>query len=123
MRRSIALSLLMIFSWLLIAPLLCPDAEASLPACCRRNGKHRCMMQAMDRGEGGATGFTSISEKCPCLLDSTGAIHSVKFEPRTAAQFYAELVFHPAYSPQTEARFRVSFLRSHQRRGPPFLLA
>ena len=123
MRRSIALSLVLVFSWLLTAPLFAPDSEARLPACCRRNGKHHCMMHLTDQPGGKGAGFTSVAEKCPCLPESTGAVHTAKYKPEAGHQFYSEVVFHPAYAPQTEARFRVSFLRSHQKRGPPFPLA
>ena len=103
MRRAIAHSLLVTFSLLLIAPLFAPDAEANLPACCRRAGKHHCMMRS--------------------LPESTGAVHSVKYIPEAGQRFYAEVLFHPGYVPHTSARSRMSFLRSHQRRGPPSPLA
>jgi hypothetical protein len=123
MRRSIALSLTMLFSWMLIAPLFASDAEANLPACCRRNGKHHCMMRAMERLGGTKAGFSSIAEKCPCLPESTGAVHSPVGAPKVGEQLFAEAVFYPAYAPQTEARSRISFLSSHQKRGPPSPLA
>lgn len=123
MRRTIALTLLMVFDWMLMAPLLAPDAEAALPACCRRNGKHHCMMRGMEQTGGKDTGFTSVSEKCPCVPPSTGAVHAPTYKPAAGAQFYADIVRHPACAAQTEARFRISFLRSHQRRGPPSPLA
>jgi hypothetical protein len=119
----IALSLMMLFSWTLIAPLFASDADTNLPPCCRRNGKHHCMMRRMERLNGKETGFTSVSEKCPCLPASTCAVHSPTFKPEAGARFYAEAAFHPAYSPQTEVRSRISFLRSHQKRGPPSPLA
>ena len=123
MRRAIAHSLLVIFSFLLMAPLFAPDAEANLPACCRKAGKHHCMMRGMETGmeTSGSkqAGFTSVHEKCPCLPGSTGALHSVKYLPEAGQRFYVEVFFHPAYSPQTSARSRISLLRSHQKRGPP----
>jgi hypothetical protein len=123
MRRTIALSLLMMFSWLLIAPFLAPDAEANLPACCRRHGKHHCMMNRMERLGGNQKGFSSVSEKCPCFPAGTCAVHSATFKPEAGERFYAEVVRHPACAPQTEALFRISFLRSHPKRGPPALFA
>jgi hypothetical protein len=51
-RRAIAFSLMVLFSLTLIAPLFAPDADANLPACCRRNGKHHCMMRMMERTAG-----------------------------------------------------------------------
>jgi hypothetical protein len=56
MRRALAIALLIAFSSPLVVPLFAAtrDPEASLPACCRRHGKHHCsMMMAMlatDRG-------------------------------------------------------------------------
>jgi hypothetical protein len=119
MRRTIAFSLLMVFSWMLIVPLFGPDAEANLPPCCRRNGKHHCMMRRMER----QSGFTSASEKCPCVPPSTGVLHSATYKPETGEQFHAEAVRPPACAAQTEALYRLSFLRSHQKRGPPAPLA
>ena len=123
MRRAIAHSLLMIFSWMLIAPLLAPDAGANLPACCRRNGKHHCMMGGMEQSGGKEAGFSTVHKKCPCLPQSTGAVHAAEFVHKTGEQFYAEAAFHPAYAPQTDARSRLSLLRGHQKRGPPSPLA
>jgi hypothetical protein len=119
MRRTIALALTMVFSLMLIAPIFGPDADANLPPCCRRNGKHHCMMRMMERLSGNQKGFTSVSEKCPCLPVSTCAAHSPTYKPEAGSQFYAEVVRHPSCAPQTEARYRISFLGSHQKRGPP----
>lgn len=123
MRRIIALSLTIIFSWMLMAPLFGPDADANLPPCCRRNGKHHCMMRMMQRLSGNRKGFTAVSERCPCLPASTCAVYSPTYDPRAAQQFYAEDVSHPACGPQTQARYRLFVLRSHQKRGPPSPLA
>jgi hypothetical protein len=122
MRRAVAHTLLMIFSWMLIAPLFAWDADAGLPACCRRNGKHHCTMSRMGQAGGNEKGFTSVSEKCPCLPAITCAVHAAKYMPVAGQRFYAEVTFHPVYAPQTSARFGISFLRGHQKRGPPSLL-
>jgi len=119
MRRAVAISLMMLFSFALIAPLLAPDADANLPACCRRNGKHHCMM----RNRTGQKGFTTLTETCPCNPAGSCAVHSVTYKPETAKQFYAQMVSHPACAAQTEALCRIAFLRSHQKRGPPALVA
>jgi len=123
MRRTIAISLLMMFSWMLIAPLFGPDADANLPPCCRRNGKHHCMMRMMGRLSGNRKNFSSATEKCPYFPANTYAIHSATNKPEHGEQFYAEAGRSTACFPQTEALFRISFPRSHQRRGPPALLA
>jgi len=123
MRRAIAFSMLLLFSWTLMAPLFAPDADASLPACCRRHGKHHCNMGAMAGQTHGQRGFTTVAEKCPCRPSSASAVHSPNFKPEASGLLYAEVVSHPARAPQTEALYRLSLLRSHQKRGPPTPLA
>jgi hypothetical protein len=121
MRRATSISLIMLFSFALIWPLLAPDAQAQLPACCRRNGKHHCMMGTM-RGSS-ANGSTTISARCPCFPAGSCAVHSAAYKPETARQFYVEVVSKPARPAQTETLCRIAFLRSHQKRGPPALFA
>jgi hypothetical protein len=123
MHRTIALALTMIFSWMLIAPIFGPDVDAKLPPCCRRNGKHHCMMHVMGRLGSNRAGLASVSEKCPCFPASTCAVHPQRFKPEAGERFYAEIVRHPACAQQTEALYRISILRSHQKRGPPSPLA
>jgi hypothetical protein len=62
MRRTIALALTMIFSWMLIGPAFGPDADANLPPCCRRNGKHHCMMP-LPAGEHLRGSFSNLSSE------------------------------------------------------------
>jgi hypothetical protein len=123
MRRTVALALMMVFSWMLMAPLLAPDGEANLPVCCRRHGKHHCAMSRMGRLDGQSRGFTTVSEKCPCLPASTCAVQSSSWQPEDGKPFCGEVSVPAACAAQTEARPRISFLRSHQRRGPPTPLA
>jgi hypothetical protein len=119
MRRVIALSLMILFSWTLIAPLFASDTEAYLPACCRRNGTHHCMMRMMERRGGQQKGFTSVSEKRPCCPAGTRAVNSQIFKPEPGEQFSSSVVLHPAIAPQTQALYRISSFRSHPKRGPP----
>jgi hypothetical protein len=44
MRRSVAILLALMFSWILILPAFAGSAESNLRACCRKDGKHHCMM-------------------------------------------------------------------------------
>ncbi len=122
MRRTIALALTTIFSWMLIAPAFGPDADANLPPCCRRNGKHHCMMR-MEWINGKRKGFSTVTEKCPCLPASTCAVHSPIFHPKTRQKFEADVSRQPVCPAQTEARFLLCFLRGHPKRGPPSPLA
>jgi hypothetical protein len=123
MRRTIALALTVLFCWTLIAPIFGPGAEANLPPCCRRNGKHHCMMRMMQRLSGNQKGFTSVTETCPCQPASTCAVHSPVFKPEAGSRFYAQVARRAAPAARTEAFCRSAFLRSNPKRGPPSPLA
>ena len=123
MRRAISISLLLVFSWMLIAPLVAQDSEANLPACCRSHGKHHCNMRRMMRLDGSQKGFSAVSEKCPFWPASTCAVHSASFKPETGTRFFDVVVSGPVSAAQAETASRISLLRSHQKRGPPAPLA
>jgi hypothetical protein len=123
MRRAIAILLMIVFSWTLIAPFLVRDSDANLPACCRRGGKHHCSMRRMGQLADNQRGFTTVSEKCPYCPLSISSVNSPVYKSAAAGASYAEFVSHPALAPQTEAHYRISSLRSHQKRGPPTPLA
>jgi hypothetical protein len=63
-RRSIAILLASIFSLLLIVPAFAASESQSVPACCRKNGKHGCAMTSADSRDG-KTSFSSLQAKCP----------------------------------------------------------
>ncbi|HLI86374.1 MAG TPA: hypothetical protein VKV17_20870 [Bryobacteraceae bacterium] len=122
MRRLSALSVLAAVVYSFFLPVLVAQAESDLPACCRRNGAHRCEMAG---GAGsGAPEYRTISQRCPAFpgapaVPVTGAAAPAK----DSIAIFAALVSHPACQPQTAARGRVSFSRSRQKRGPPSLLS
>jgi len=122
MRRAIAISLMMLFSWTLIAPLVPADAEANLPPCCRANGKHHCMCRMRHRF-GNQKGLATVTEKCPCSPAGACAAASSTYKPEAAGTFHADSIFHCAPVPQTESQSRIPFLRGHPKRGPPTPLA
>ena len=117
MRRLAALSLVTIFSFMLLAPLFAPSGEAALPPCCRRHGKHHCSM--MEPLTGSQRGVQTIQERCPFSRVAKSAAHITSYQPEAAAQFFAQLVSHPSRAPQTEALRRLSLDRNRQKRGPP----
>ena len=123
MRRTIALALMMVFSWTLIAPVFGPDADANLPPCCRRNGKHHCMMRMMERFGSNQKASRPSQRNAPASQPAPVPFILRAYNPETGKQIYAEVVRHRLSAPQTEAVYRVSFLRSHQKRGPPSPLA
>jgi hypothetical protein len=124
MRRSIAILLALVFSWMLILPAFARSAQANLLACCRKDGKHHCMLQMGGGSSASGASLTVIGEKCPYFPHSTAAGHVETFTPAITEAIFARIVRHPTVSPQTEAGYRASHLRSKQKRGPPsFLLS
>ncbi len=123
MRRFLAAMLVLVFSGPLISPIFAGTVdESSLPACCRRNGKHHCMMYAMMMGQ--IPGHPVFAEKCPyspfaglaVMLPHAFATHAQRATVRHAAVLDARI-------PQAEAGYRISFHRSRQKRGPPQLIS
>ena len=119
-RRLLAISMMLLFGFTLVLPLFASDAsEASLPACCRRNGKHHCSMPAWDAKQGRQ--FTVVSEKCPCPPATPAVSHLSNFALPADRAAFAGVISHPAIHAQTAAQYRISFDRSRQKRGPPSL--
>lgn len=117
-RRLLAISLLLFCGLPLALPFFGESAvEASVPICCRRDGKHHCAMASMNSPQGLST--RTVSEKCPYSIASPAILVLRTFTPSTAATVFAGIAQHPAASPQTEAQRRISFDRTRQKRGPP----
>jgi hypothetical protein len=120
-----AMLLLALFGVFFLAPLAfaSQDAAASLPPCCRSNGKHQCTRRAASSADSAQQSppptIARISEKCPHSPYSPITVHSNSFKPAVAALTFAEIVAHPSVRPQTEAKRRIAFDRSRQKRGPP----
>jgi hypothetical protein len=123
MRRALGVLLLVVFSLPLIAPVFtsAPD-ESALPACCRRDGKHHCMMAGMMANV--PSSYRTVSEKCPfapfggfaLMLPHAFAVHAA---PRSVAHTAGTT----APVRDAEAGYRISFHRARQKRGPPSLLS
>ena len=121
MRRAIALFLMLIFSSMLMAPLFGSDPEANLPPCCRRHGKHHCMMRGM-QGSDRSPGLAAVGEKCPCFPAGTVASHSLQFQPESGRHFLAAAQSATLIVPPAQPGARSRLFRSHPKRGPPLLL-
>ena len=125
LRRLISILLLAVFGLPFVLPILAmgQDAEAGLPACCRRNGKHHCMMSMDARGKLVVRHDPQVKapvEKCPyCPTLIVPAQPNPLAEPTIAAAIFGDLVSHPTGFAQTEALRRISRQRSNQKRGPP----
>jgi hypothetical protein len=125
-QRVSAVFLLVLFNFSLMAAFAPADSESKLLECCRRTGKHHCsaMMQpsSMQDGIQESSGPTvrQAAEKCPYPpRGGSSSPYGKTPLPRAARTMVALLVGHPAGLVQTEARYRVSFSRVRQKRGPP----
>jgi len=130
MRRFPAILLLVLFLLPTAAPLLAlsRDPDASLPACCRRNGIHHCsmspeQMQSMMQMLQSGTRASIVPMKCPCYPRALVTAQHNDAIAHAAAFHFAAVVAHPAIHAQTLARARVSLFCARQKRGPPSLLS
>lgn len=119
--RLIAIALLSVFGCDIALPSLLSNPESTLPACCRRDGKHHCaMMQMLEQQERDAgLSWRSAASKCP-LYARIGAASFIDQTPAVrAASFGGAVVAHPVNKAQTEVLYRISHSRARQKRGPP----
>jgi hypothetical protein len=121
-RCLLSITLLLLVGLPLVSPLfaLGQTSESNLPACCRKNGAHHCMMSteqalAMANGNGGA----SMHAKCPMVPASVGVVHHEQLSFDASALFFAEALSHPAQHRQAEAWARVALAGARHKRGPP----
>lgn len=122
MRRGIAVVLMVIFGWLMALPAFAASTDLTVPACCRRNGQHHCMMHSQAMGDAGPATATVVPV-CRYWHRSDAVATQARFcGPGVYQAVFAGLAQHPAVSPQTQAAYRVSHDRSRQKRGPPALL-
>jgi hypothetical protein len=129
MRRLLSILLFWATLFPTVAPALTTGAmgQSTLPACCRRDGKHHCMMSPEERamlmgeGQNGAIRVGTPPEQCPYSQRSLVAAHLQVFTPGTAATHAGFLLHEPSAIAQAECLRRISFDRSRQKRGPPSL--
>ena len=131
MRRRV-LSILLFWATLfpIVAPALPTGAlgKSTLPACCRRGGKHHCEMSPEARAllmheDNGSARISAKPEQCPYRQRSLAASH-LQTLTSGAAPTHATCSLHePSAAAQAECLLRISFDRSRQKRGPPSLLA
>jgi len=118
--RTLSAILLTIVMGLPMAAPLFASGENALPACCRRDGKHHCMGKMSPAIEVGTADVVSAAQtKCPQFPKMLGVSSHSQLGLNTSTAVFAGIVSHPALSPQTQSNYRVSLLRSHQKRGPP----
>jgi hypothetical protein len=123
LRRLISILLLAVFGLPVVSPLFAAvqAADAGLPACCRRNGKHHCTMKMEERRKLIQQGvwISAPADKCPYYPGALPAVHFDLLAPQTSASVIARVISVPAEIAQTKSKFRISHDRSRQKRGPP----
>jgi hypothetical protein len=118
--RFLASVLVALFSWSLISPAVLADAASNLPACCRRAGLHHCAVPAPGATRAGI-------DAAPCLqfpgMQAAPAAAKLPGLTKSPQPFYAPLVDDPITHAQPESRYRISYSRAGQKRGPPLSLS
>ena len=124
MRRLISILLLAVFGLPVVSPLFAAvqAADAGLPACCRRNGKHHCMMKMEERSKLIQQGvwIGAPADKCPYYPCALPAVHSDQIPPKTFASVIAAFANQPVRVAQTASKRRIMRGGSRPERGPPW---
>jgi len=122
LRKAISIALLAVFSLPLISQLASATPESKLPPCCRRDGKHHCSMSmsgSTPATDNNAATVKPANVQCASFptANSCPPVSVFLVAPVPAsAQFAAAQLDAVA---QTEARYRIAYSRTRQKRGPP----
>ncbi len=130
-RRLLAILLFAAVFLPLILPAfaLAQDADAGLPACCRRGGAHGCRMSMGEKAEQLRTPAGKAEKPhwhaphaaCPYCPARSSSLHAGDLYLPTLLSSAALFFIRPTGTAQTESRRRISRDRSRQKRGPPVL--
>ena len=123
-RRLLALSLLLLFSFPLVSPLLAlsTNSDANLPICCRRDGTHHCQMKMQRTGTfTHQTVLSTISTKCPFYPGPATLVRHHDARLHASTHMVAESVNRTAVKAPTYAHARIGLDTAWQKRGPPTL--
>jgi hypothetical protein len=120
MRRFAAILLVAMFSFSLIAPAALADSASTMPACCRRSGRHHC---ANHDSHASSTSDVAVQRARCSEFPSVKALPGNRsFELTAGSPAIAVLVRLIAYRAPWEAPASHSYSRAGQKRGPPFFL-
>lgn len=127
MRRLLSICLFAATLMPLVAPLLSTGAAAQtgMAACCRREGKHHCMMgsEAALLASDGQHRVLAPREICPYQQRAVAPAHYEQSAVAVATVAAVALLREPSAPAQAECLRRISFDRSRQKRGPPVVLS
>ena len=125
MRRVWAAMLSVLFSCSLIVPAVIASSASRVPECCRRLGKHHCMMTSgLDKDEPSEPALQNVPDRCPYNL-AGWLLPAQGYSPFLTANrmHMALLSSHPAAQTQNEARHCAAFQSATQERGPPTIFS
>ncbi|WP_446742546.1 DUF2946 family protein [Silvibacterium acidisoli] len=120
MRKLFAIALLALLGLPFAAPLLAATtmSASTLPACCRRDGRHHCMAMMTEAGSA-TVSVRAPRESCPYCPAQAAVPHLPHFGLAASQAIFASVVNHPSVHAQTASQQRVSQDRARQKRGPP----
>ncbi len=126
MRKALSILLLAIFGLPVFAPLLTgsADGDQSVPACCRRNGKHHCLMGAAERSllTQRSPALKSLAERCTYCPGCTASSQHDGLALFLPQAKFASLTGDAARVAEGECNWRTAQIRCRQKRGPPTIL-
>ena len=118
-RRLIATALLALFSIALLSPLFASDFDTRVPACCRRDGKHRCYMR-LARGTSESGPGLRANDRCRLYqqIFISQSRYPVAAIPQTSSLLISDRSrgIDPRFDPAAPS---IALAGAHQQRGPP----
>ncbi len=119
-QRLLAILLLCALSSPLMPLTATRQGDSSLPACCRKSGKHKCALKEAALRQASAPAIAGIEERCPArpaFFTTVTSSHALLL--RQSSLQVDSVVTHSLPLARTDALGGLPFSRSHQKRGPP----
>jgi len=126
LRQAVAAALMLVFLSPLVLPLFAAtsDPESSLPACCRRHGKHHCTMtMEMMAMLAASSGPTLTAPTCPLYPSAVAPVRIVTAYFAALPPLSIEIRRDAATPAPTPLRGSALAIASQSTRGPPVRLA
>jgi hypothetical protein len=102
-RKVLSIAMLLLLAFPLVAPAL---------LCCRKGGMHHCMSAPVE-------GAPMLRAACPAMQHAPVTAHAEGWMAGARQATAVAAVVEPLKIGQVEAGYRISFLRSRNKRGPP----